>query len=298
MKKLLLISAVLFSTHIFSQNYTFTQSTGTYANLSGSTSVVDWQKISTGFTFNFFNQNYDSLYVRTGGYIFFNDIASPKVVISAFDTPDNTSIPGAVSYQLAGIVGSQIFKLEWKNVILNSNSNQYINYQMWLYEGTNCIEIFIGPNGSMPSSSYGSYAGPSIGIGLPETTGFYSLSGNPNAPNFILANDSTLTGTPLNGTIYKFCTTGSGIFDNASSHSVDISPNPFSSSTTLQTSNLFHNATLTVDNCFGQTVKQIKNISGQTVVLSRDNLGSGLYFVRLTEENKIIAVDKLVIIDN
>ena len=48
-------------------------------------------------------------------------------------------------------------------------------------------------------------------------------------------------------------------------------------------------------NSFGQTVKEIKNISGQTVVLSRDNLPSGLYFVRLTEDSKTLSVDKLVI---
>jgi hypothetical protein len=52
-----------------------------------------------------------------------------------------------------------------------------------------------------------------------------------------------------------------------------------------------------VVNCFGQTVKQIKNIRGQTVVLSRDNLASGLYFVQLTEDNKLISADKLLITD-
>ena len=78
---------------------------------------------------------------------------------------------------------------------------------------------------------------------------------------------------------------------------LNVYPNPFSSSTTLRTDNLLKNATLTVYNLCGQTVKQIKNISGQTVILSRDNLPSGLYFIRLTEENKIIAVDKLVITD-
>jgi hypothetical protein len=65
----------------------------------------------------------------------------------------------------------------------------------------------------------------------------------------------------------------------------------------LQTDNLLSNATLTVVNCFGQTVKQINNIRGQTVVLSRDNLASGLYFVRLTEDHKFISADKLVITD-
>jgi hypothetical protein len=52
-----------------------------------------------------------------------------------------------------------------------------------------------------------------------------------------------------------------------------------------------------VVNCFGQTVKQIENIRGQTVVLSRDNLASGLYFVRLTEDKTLISADKLVIAD-
>jgi hypothetical protein len=75
------------------------------------------------------------------------------------------------------------------------------------------------------------------------------------------------------------------------------SPNPFSTQTTLHAGIPLHNATLTVDNCFGQTVKQIKNIRGQTVTLSRDNLPSGLYFIRLMQEGKILATDKLIIAD-
>jgi len=84
---------------------------------------------------------------------------------------------------------------------------------------------------------------------------------------------------------------------NADNYSVKIYPNPFSTQTILQTNKLFKNATLTVYNSFGQQVKQIKNISGQTVTLFRDNLASGLYFVRLTEDNKTYATKKLVITD-
>lgn len=79
--------------------------------------------------------------------------------------------------------------------------------------------------------------------------------------------------------------------------SILISPNPFSLQTVLQTNNLLHNATLTIDNRFGQTIKQINHISGRTVTLFRDNLPSGLYFVRLTEDNKVIATKKLTIAD-
>jgi hypothetical protein len=88
-----------------------------------------------------------------------------------------------------------------------------------------------------------------------------------------------------------------GINSLEQKQSVKIFPNPFNNQTILQTDNLLHNATLTVDNIFGQTVKQIKNISGQTVVLSRDNLASGLYFIRLTQDSKVITADKLVITD-
>jgi len=84
---------------------------------------------------------------------------------------------------------------------------------------------------------------------------------------------------------------------NSSTEIFNLYPNPFSSLTTLQTDKLLANATLTVYNSFGQTVQQIKNISGQTVTLSRDNLPSGLYLVRLTQDNKVIAIDKLVVSD-
>ena len=85
--------------------------------------------------------------------------------------------------------------------------------------------------------------------------------------------------------------------DKPLDNGISIYPNPFSSATTLQTDNLLKNATLTAVNCFGQTIKQIKNISGQSITLQRDNLPSGLYFLRITEESKAIATKKLIITD-
>jgi N-acetylneuraminic acid mutarotase len=86
---------------------------------------------------------------------------------------------------------------------------------------------------------------------------------------------------------------------NEESNAVNISvfPNPFSSQTVLQTDHPLHNATLTVQNCYGQTVAQLKNISGQKIVFSRNKLPSGLYFIQLTEKNKLITVEKFVITD-
>ena len=78
---------------------------------------------------------------------------------------------------------------------------------------------------------------------------------------------------------------------------ISIYPNPFSSSTMLQTDYLLINATLNVYNLYGQQVKLISNLYGHTITLYRDNLPSGLYFIRLTQGDKIILRNKLVITD-
>ena len=82
-----------------------------------------------------------------------------------------------------------------------------------------------------------------------------------------------------------------------SSFTLLMSPNPFSSQTTLKTNTLLNNATLAVYNCFGQQVKLLKNISGKEIILQRDNLPGGLYFIRLIEGGKILGTEKLVITD-
>jgi hypothetical protein len=87
------------------------------------------------------------------------------------------------------------------------------------------------------------------------------------------------------------------INENTTRNGFSVFPNPFVSSTTIQTFVNLKNATLTVCNSYGQTVKQVNNISGQIVSLSRANLPGGLYFIRLTEGNKIIAAEKLIITD-
>ena len=76
-----------------------------------------------------------------------------------------------------------------------------------------------------------------------------------------------------------------------------IYPNPFSSQTTLKANENLNGAVLTLYNVYGELVKDIKNIFGQTITLNRDNLPCGLYFLRLTEDNKTLLVSKLVFSD-
>jgi len=74
-----------------------------------------------------------------------------------------------------------------------------------------------------------------------------------------------------------------------------ISPNPFNTATTLQFDEFLNGASLTIYTYNGQKAKQIEGVSGQTLTLRRNNLVNGVYFITLTQGNKMIATDKLVI---
>ncbi len=82
-----------------------------------------------------------------------------------------------------------------------------------------------------------------------------------------------------------------------SNKEVVISPNPFSSEAIFKSNTDFKNANLTIYNTLGQEIKNIKNISGQELKLSRGNLQTGIYFIRLTQDSKIIAIVKFTITD-
>ncbi len=91
--------------------------------------------------------------------------------------------------------------------------------------------------------------------------------------------------------------TSLGLNEILTNNNFSVFPNPCISSTIIHTKENLNNATMTIFNAFGQTLKQINNISGQTISLNRENLPSGIYFIGLTEYNKIISIEKLIIVD-
>ena len=80
-------------------------------------------------------------------------------------------------------------------------------------------------------------------------------------------------------------------------NNLKIYPNPSSSDITFQTNIRLNNATLVLTDYSGRTVAKINNISDYSFILHRTNLDNGLYFVQLIEDNRIIAMKKLVLID-
>jgi hypothetical protein len=74
-------------------------------------------------------------------------------------------------------------------------------------------------------------------------------------------------------------------------------PNPFNNQTTLEINQSVSNASITISNTLGQVIQRIDNINNQKFILERGNLNRGLYFISLSQNNKVIAQTKLFITD-
>jgi uncharacterized delta-60 repeat protein len=74
-------------------------------------------------------------------------------------------------------------------------------------------------------------------------------------------------------------------------------PNPFSSKATLQVDAEVRNATISIFNCFGIKVLQIEHLWGVSHTIYGEGLPPGCYLALLTQQNKLIAQGKIVILN-
>lgn len=88
-----------------------------------------------------------------------------------------------------------------------------------------------------------------------------------------------------------------GIAEHEAGNYLTIAPNPFHDVTSIQVSGDFSNGVLAIYDVFGKAFINQDISSDETITLSREHLPSGCYFVRLTAKNKVIAIEKLVLID-
>lgn len=80
-----------------------------------------------------------------------------------------------------------------------------------------------------------------------------------------------------------------GTTDETFDKQTTIFPNPFQQELTIITETNLKNASLKIFNLFGQEIRTIKNISGNKIVVKRENLISGVYIIKIQNENKTIS---------
>ena len=164
MKNLFLIFCIsLSSLNIFAQdiNYYFEQFTNEYSNLSNGTSLNNgaiWDDpqytIDLGFDFRILNQPTNYLqFADLGGSLvdtsfkYFIFATTSDLSDRSFNTENSVSV-SPISYKIETGNNGSICKIEWKNAGFYEDEEgiYYTNFQLWLYEGSDMLEIHYGPS--------------------------------------------------------------------------------------------------------------------------------------------------------
>jgi len=331
MKKLLILIAFgIISANSFSQNYTFSLSSGAYSDLTGATDLtngepwsfllydgaewwdpihINYRGIPIGFDFECYGSTFDSLFIRD--YVHFdkddNYFINPFFVL--FYNRGNSP----VSYLLEGDEGSRILKIEWKNMgfwgeyNVHTTANDFVNVQLWLYEGSNNIEVHMGPSSvTHPDESYFGYGGPWIGIaqivwqGPPMGVKSLALVGDPSDPQ-IAINDTTfntyLNGTPPDTVVYVFTYDPSGITSPCNDQ-VDLSvyPNPSGGVFNISLMKESGKTKVCVFDVRGKLVySEMPGNGGDLLQIDLSDQNRGLYFLNIESEQGEIINRKLIL---
>ncbi len=308
MKKTILLM-LLFPALLFSQtNFQFTVLNDPYQDLVGSTSLNNGQTwddpgyfIPLGFDFEISTHIFNSIYIvnwSVGGTLstspnfsgivpFFYPIGQ-DIIDLGYGTGSSLS---NISYLTEGNAGNRILKIEWNNVGFfdDSTESDFMNFQMWLYEGSNIIEYRYGPSQiNNPNESFEGETGPSVGIissydididDLADNA--FLLSDNPANPNVIVLEpgdtpvNEALLGMIPDGTVYRFTpqNLSVGDFENLD---FKIYPNPVSHSLNIHTNTPDYE--IEIYNSVGQKINKFSEVNG---IVDVSALSSGIYFIRI-----------------
>lgn len=305
---------------VTSGDYSLYSTTGTYTDLTNAISINNWQlwddpvySVPIGFTFKLYDLMLDTVYfgIGLGGLVSSaidaNFEADYAIIPFEADLIDRGELSGIsqspISYKLEGNAGSRVLKIEWKNAGFLceigelGTLNDYVNFQVWLFEGSNDIEMHYGLNMvTNPLINYDGETGAYVGVSDKYLLNSYLLSGSPANP---VISDTLvcLEGTPANGTIYRFSnlTTGN---DNDQPEKVQfkIFPNPVHQLATVRISHgSLNHAELRLYDTFGRIVKTICNIQTNEFSFDCTDLARGVYVYQLTDQEKFKATGKLVV---
>ncbi len=222
----------------------------------------DYYRIPIGFDFITNNdQTFDSVEViPTEGYIGFyqqcdfgpNTSSGPELIGFFTGLQDRGWVVNnplsPVSYITEGIAGNRIFKVEWNNATMDIG-NDWLDFQVWLYEGTNIAEIRYGasfvadttsawtfnPDGPMVLFGYDMLCNPLTGLGTVLVHGYrnnpqYSILDTTTPPPPVV----TITSVPDSGMVYRFEPWPLSVQESSQQKQIEVYPNPTTGLFTVQ----------------------------------------------------------------
>jgi len=206
-------------------SYLLTPSSGTFTPTTGGTSVPDILRddavsgsLPIGFSFSFEGVSYTSFQASSNGLLGFggglstvggelsNTLTSPLLTGASLPAlaPFWTDLTGSLGtgataqYLTTGLAPNRMLTMEWLDYKdLNGDAQQYISFQVKLYETSGRIEYSYrkGPVGEAGDAT----------IGLKGTNGsFLSLTSVSNAPTVSATTSYNRLNRPATGQIYAF----------------------------------------------------------------------------------------------
>ncbi|MGQ0827127.1 MAG: T9SS type A sorting domain-containing protein [Bacteroidota bacterium] len=292
------------------QPYIFSQFNSTYTNLTSPTviSSPNWDDFTVytlplPFAFNYFGTNFNTIYVMGGfaGFVYDGAGTFASHEIYSYDN-SMTDFKGTstISYQVTGSSPNRILKIQTLNANFyeDDTENDYANVQLWLYEGSNIIEMHYGPSSILGSNTWEvpGCPGPTVGI-IKDFSSFVCLSGsaaNPTASSSAVS--LCVTGAPPLQKVYKFAPNAIGIGEINNNINLSLSPNPSKGVFTISSNfNSNSKVDISIKNNLGQTVYNENTLlagSGHTINM---DLMPGIYFIQIVSENAMIANEKIII---
>lgn len=325
MKKNYMLLVILFFTSFFAQAQTFpyffsVETEANYTPLTDSISLNNgevWDDpdyvIPLGFEFDFYEFGTDTFYISNfglGGLLTPANIeeepVQPLLITYGSDIIDvgyGNNISGSeISYKIEGLAGSRIVKVEWKNVgfynelEVMGTVNNYLSFQLWLYEQNGDIEIHFGPNSIVDDGLVHDDMGPLVGIVngysylTDEFSEFWFLTGdeqNPTLDTLFSFNDPQdnlmgLDDDPSAGTIYRFSTAAPVSTSNpAVDHKVSIYPTTTNDLLNIKLSDIdLEDANLVIFDATGRLMLK-RSLQDNFTSLNIQNLVPGMYFVNV-----------------
>lgn len=323
---------VLFSLLIFSSinaqtfPYILEVETDTYADIEGATELTSvgdtWDdpeyNIPIGFDFDFYGGTYSNVQViGLGSWLVFEDPYtndSVNFLIPYFDDladieNANSANQSTISYTTEGVAGEQILKIQWKDCgffeeVFNTppTANNTLSFQLWLYEGSNNIEIRFGSSTLPDAATIHEYGTPVCGIIEKFSVAgdsfekFWHLSGSVSAPTMTSSDVSViysysipgLDSDPAEGQVYRFATVPTSIKAPTQTLELNVYPTAVTDEFFVEVNEelLNERTQISVINNLGQAIYN-NTITNTKERLDASNFPTGIYYVRIHNENGI-----------
>ncbi len=328
MKKIALITTFTFAALTSAQQasaqmpYNFSASTVAYQPLTNGTSVngsTMWDENNTfviplGFSFKLNGVTTNKIALVGGAFISADTVGVQNgfgLLSSTIQDRGKFNTESPIRYTTSGTAGSRIFKLELFNVGFSDEGKNYgtlddsLNMQVWLYEGTNAVELHYG---SSRITHFNDYFGTVFMMGYLKNFDLaagtfdkvYVLKGSLTSPTLDsmtmadMLNPRGFATVPTSGMTYKFTpkNNSTGIGGPVLTNLCKIYPTQVTNQLTIESNS---NTALTYEvlSMNGASIRTGNMTTGREQ-LDLSILSSGMYMVRLRNSRNEVDLQKFV----